>query len=38
MYEQNRFEEAKFVVYVDEIEVGRGWLYRRGVGAVSGAE
>ncbi|KAF6219967.1 hypothetical protein HO133_003792 [Letharia lupina] len=38
MYEQNRFEEARFVVYVDGIEVGRGWLYRRGVGGVSGAE
>lgn len=27
MYEQDRFREARFIVYVDEIEVGRGWLY-----------
>lgn len=27
MYEQNRFREARFIVFVDEIEVGRGWLY-----------
>ena len=37
MYEQDRFEDATFVVYVDEIEVGRGWLYKRGVGGVSNA-
>lgn len=36
MYEQRRFEDARFVVYVDEIEVGRGWLYRDGVRGVSG--
>ena len=28
MYEVNRYEEALFIVYVAEIEVGRGWLYR----------
>ena len=28
MYEYNRYEDARFIVYVDEIEVGRGWLYR----------
>lgn len=27
MYEQDRFREARFIIYVDEIEVGRGWLY-----------
>ena len=27
MYEQDRFREARFIVYVDDIEVGRGWLY-----------
>ena len=32
MYELNRFEDARFIVYVNEIEVGRGWLYRTGVG------
>lgn len=37
MYGQNRFEDARFIVYVNEIEVGRGWLYRRGVGGVSNA-
>lgn len=34
MYEQNRFEDARFIVYIDEIEVGRGWLYKKGVGGV----
>ena len=29
MYEWNQFEEMRFIVYVDEVEVGRGWLYRR---------
>lgn len=31
MLEQGRFEEARFVVFVDRNEVGRGWLYRAGV-------
>ena len=30
MYEQDRFREARFIVFVDEIEVGRGWLYASG--------
>ena len=38
MSEQNRFEEARFVLYVDEIETGRGWMYRSGAGGVSNAE
>ena len=38
MYEQNRFRDARFVVYVDEIEVGRGWLYSRGLKGASSAE
>lgn len=29
MYEENQFEEVRFIVYVDEVEVGRGWLYER---------
>ena len=33
MYRENRFEEARFTVFVNEIEVGRGWLYRTSVGA-----
>lgn len=38
MYEQNRFEDARFIVFVDEIEVGRGWLYRRGTRGVPSSE
>ncbi|CAF9937455.1 hypothetical protein IMSHALPRED_011144 [Imshaugia aleurites] len=38
MSEENRFEEARFVLYVDEIETGRGWMYRSGAGGVSNAE
>ena len=37
MYEQKRFEDTRFVVYVDETEVGRGWLYKNGVRELSGA-
>lgn len=38
MYERNRFEDARFVVYVDDIDVGRGWLYKLGVGRFSDAK
>lgn len=38
MYEQNQFEEARFVVYVYEIEVGRGLLYRTGPGGASSSD
>ncbi|CAF9931361.1 MAG: hypothetical protein ALECFALPRED_004992 [Alectoria fallacina] len=37
MYGQDRFEDARFVAYVDEIEVGRGWLYRRVGGGIPNA-
>ncbi|KAL9133113.1 MAG: hypothetical protein Q9175_005709 [Cornicularia normoerica] len=37
MYEQNRFGEARFRVYVDETEVGRGCLYQL-LGGISCAE
>lgn len=30
MYEQDQIREARFIVFVDEIEVGRGWLYANG--------
>ena len=35
MYKNDRFEEVRVTVYVDESEVGRGWLYKQGAGEAS---
>ena len=31
MYQHNQFVEVRFVVLVDGLEVGRGWLYKSGI-------
>ncbi len=38
MYDMNQFQEARFTVYVDESEVGRGWLYRQAPGEASSVD
>ena len=34
MYDMNRFEETRYIVYVDDQEVGRGWITRRSTEGV----
>ena len=31
MYQHNQFVEVRFIVLVDGLEVGRGWLYKSGI-------
>ena len=38
MCDRKDFREVRFIVYVDAVEVGRGWLYKQGVGDVSNAD
>ncbi len=38
MYDMHQFQEARFTVYVDESEVGRGWLYRQAPGEASSVD
>ena len=35
MCAQKQFKEVRFIVYVDEYEVGRGWLYKQGIDQTS---
>ena len=37
MYEQDRFEEVRFILFLSDEEVGRGWLYqnRRGTSSLA---
>ena len=37
MYEQNRFEAVRFILFVGDHEVGRGWLYENKGGTSSPA-
>ena len=38
MNEKEQYQEARFIVYVDQFEVGRGWLYRHRPGEASDAD
>ena len=38
MCDRRQFKEVRFIVYVDEFEVGRGWLYKQGIGEASNAD
>ena len=38
MYAHNQFSEVRFIVYVNGLEVGRGWLYKNGLRETSDAE
>ena len=38
MYQQNQYFEARVTIFVDQVEVGRGWLYRNSIGEASGEE
>ena len=31
MYAQDKFREVRFIVFVSDVEAGRGWLYRQGL-------